>query len=124
MKYQTKLRTHEIIPDENICFPIGTILAVKNKYDKLDFSDVFEKYKKKGKDINSLIQALLSYKLTENLSISKASEWINRGEVLETFNLENFEERTLFRSFVSIMCSLIFLIHIKPNSGNLVKKKQ
>jgi transposase len=102
MKYQTKLRTHEIIPNENICFPIGTILAVKNKYDKLDFSDVFEKYKKKGKDINALIQALLSYKLTENLSISKASEWINRGEVLETFNLENFEERTLFRTLETI----------------------
>src|SRR5450759_2021788 len=86
MTYQTKLRTDEIIPNENICFPIGTILAVKNKYDELGFSDVFDKYKKKGRDINSLIQALLSYKLTDNLSISKGSEWINRNEVLETFN--------------------------------------
>ncbi|MDD5617437.1 MAG: transposase [Candidatus Methanoperedens sp.] len=95
---KTKLRTDELIPNENICFPIGTILAVKNKYEKLDFSGVFEKYKKKGRDINSLIQALLSYKLTENLSISKGSGWINRGEVLETFNMEKFEERTLFRT--------------------------
>lgn len=102
MTYQTKLRTDEIIPNENICFPIGTILAVKNKYEKLGFSGVFDKYKRKGRDINSLIQALLSYKLTENLSISKASEWINRGEVLETFNLENFEERTLFRTLETI----------------------
>jgi hypothetical protein len=53
MTYQTKLRTHEIIPNENICFPIGTILAVKNKYEKLDFSGVFDKYKKKGRDILS-----------------------------------------------------------------------
>ncbi len=102
MRYQTKLRTDEIIPNENICFPIGTILAVKNKYEKLDFSGVFSKHKKKGIDINSLIQALLSYKLTENLSISKASEWINRGEVLETFNLKTFEERALFRTLETI----------------------
>jgi len=80
MRYQTKLRTDEIIPNENICFPIGTILAVKNKYEKLDFSGVFDKHKKKGIDINSLIQALFSYKLTENLSISKGSGWINRSE--------------------------------------------
>ena len=98
MSHQTKLRTHEIIPNENICFPIGTILAVKNKYEKLDFSGVFDKHKKKGRDINSLIQALLSYKLTENLSVSKASEWINRSQVLAIFNLETFEERTLFRT--------------------------
>ena len=102
MRYQTKLRTDEIIPNENICFPIGTILAVKNKYNKLDLSGVFEKFKTKGRDINSLIQAHLSYKLTENFSISKASEWINRDEVLETFNLEKFEERTLFRTLETI----------------------
>ena len=97
MVHQTKLRTYEITPNDNICFPIGTILAVKNKYEKLDFEGVFGKYKKKGRNINSLIQALLSYKLTENLSISKASEWINRDEVLDTLDLEGFEERTLFR---------------------------
>ncbi len=102
MRYQTKLRTDKIIPNENICFPIGTILAVRNKYEKLDFSGVFSKHKKKGIDINSLIQVLLSYKLTENLSISKASEWINRGEVLETFNLKTFEERSLFRTLETI----------------------
>ncbi|MEW6617702.1 MAG: IS1634 family transposase, partial [Patescibacteria group bacterium] len=95
---QTRLRTDEIIPNDNICFPIGTILAVKKQYEKLDFSSIFGKHKKKGRDINSLIQALLSYKLTDNFSISKASEWINRGEVLETFDLEKFEERTLFRT--------------------------
>ncbi|HEY9245451.1 MAG TPA: IS1634 family transposase [Candidatus Methanoperedens sp.] len=96
------MRTNEIIPNDNICFPIGTILAVKKQYEKLDFSSIFGKHKKKGRDINSLIQALLSYKLTENFSICKASEWINRNEVLETFDLENFEERTLFRTLENI----------------------
>ncbi|MDL5504125.1 MAG: IS1634 family transposase [Candidatus Methanoperedens sp.] len=99
---QAKLRTNEIIPNDNICFPIGTILAVKRQYEKLDFSSIFGKHKKKGRDINSLIQALLSYKLTENFSICKASEWINRNEVLETFDLEIFEERTLFRTLENI----------------------
>ena len=99
---QTKLRTDEIIPNDNICFPIGTILAVKKQYEKLDFFSIFGKHKKKGRDINSLIKALLSYKLTENFSISKASEWINRNEVLETFDLGKFEERTLFRALESI----------------------
>lgn len=99
---QTKLRTDEIIPNDNICFPIGTILAVKKQYEKLDFSSIFGKHKKKGRDINSLITALLSYKLTENFSISKASEWINRNEVLETFDIGKFEGRTLFRVLENI----------------------
>lgn len=99
---QTRLRTDEIIPNDNICFPIGTILAVKKQYEKLDFSGIFGKHKKKGRDINSLVKALLSYKLTENFSISKASEWINRSEVLETFDLGKFEERTLFRALENI----------------------
>ena len=33
MTYQTKLRTDEIIPNENICFPIGTILACNCQID-------------------------------------------------------------------------------------------
>jgi transposase len=44
-----------------------------------------------------LINALLSYKLSENQSVTKASEWINRNEVLKVFNLDPFEQRTLYR---------------------------
>ena len=96
---QTKLRTNEITPNNNISFPIGTIHAVQQQYEKLILHRVFSKYKKKGHDLNKLITALISYKLTENFSISKANEWINRKEVLEQFELEEFEERTLFRVF-------------------------
>jgi transposase len=39
-----------------------------------------------------------NYKLTENFSISKASDWINRPPVLDIFELKEFEERTLFRT--------------------------
>lgn len=95
---QTKLRTYEIIPNDNICFPIGTILAVQNQSDKLGFHRVFGKFKSKGRDLNSLLMALVSYKLTENFSISRASEWMNHKEVLDIFDLERFEERTLFRA--------------------------
>ena len=94
---QTKLTTETIKPNENISFPIGTILAVQKIYSNLNFSGVFSKYKKKGRDINSLIQSLTSYKLTDNFSISRGSDWINKKEVLNVFQLKEFEERTLFR---------------------------
>lgn len=94
---QSKLRTYDIIPNENICFPIGTILAANQFYDILDFSTVFGKHKKHGIDINNLLKALVSYKLTDNFSINKAHDWINRDEVLDIFNLPEFSERTLYR---------------------------
>lgn len=95
---QTTLRTiYDIKPNQNITFPIGTVITIKKYYQKLDFDSVFGKHKKKGRDINSLIQALLSYRLSENQSISRASDWINREEVLNEFELKLFEERTLFR---------------------------
>jgi len=97
MKTQTKLRTFDIIPNENICFPIGTILAVNKLYNVLDFPTVFGKHKKNGIDINDLLKALVSYKLTDNFSISKAHDWINRNEVLHIFDLEEFSERSLYR---------------------------
>ena len=96
---QTKLRTRVVRPNRNISFPIGTILAVSDYFEKLGFSEVFSKHKTKGICINSLVKALLSYKLTENFSISRASEWINRKEVLEMVELKPFEQRTLFRVF-------------------------
>lgn len=94
---QTTLKTDVIETNNNISFPIGSITAVRNFYEKLNLTEVFSKYKRKGRDINKLLEALLSYKLTENLSISKASVWTNRPELLLEFNLKSFEERTFFR---------------------------
>jgi len=94
---QTKLRTYELKTNKNITFPIGTVLTVQKYSQKLDFANIFGKYKKKGRDIFSLIEALISYRLSENQSMSKASNWINRTEVLNEFTLDEFEERTLFR---------------------------
>lgn len=95
---QTFLRTKPIEQNRNISFPIGTILAVQKYYRHLGLSGIFGKFKTRGRDINSLIEALVSYKLTENQSVTQAGVWINRDEVLGTFNLEPFEQRTLYRT--------------------------
>jgi len=94
---QEQLRTSIITPNSNISFPIGTILAVQSYYERLGLSEVFGKHKKRGHDFNSLVKAMVSYKLTENQSVTKAADWINRQEVLNTFGLETFEQRTLYR---------------------------
>jgi len=91
------LRTITLLPNDNISFPLGTIRAVKKYYDFLELQTVFQKYKKKGRNINSLIQALLSYRLTENQSVTRGADWINRDPVLSVFNLKSFEQRTLYR---------------------------
>ena len=93
-----KLRAQKITPNQNISFPIGTILAVQEFYNHLALDWIFSKFKNRGRDLNNLIQALLSYRLSENRSITCASDWTNRQEVLEVFNLESFEKRTLYRT--------------------------
>ena len=44
---QTTLRTKEITPNNNISFPIGTILTVQKQYQKLGFNCAFSKHKDK-----------------------------------------------------------------------------
>ena len=97
MTKQTKLRTYDICPTDNISFPIGTVLCVQKYSRKLDFDSFFDKFKQRGRSLPRLIEALISYRLTENRSMTKASDWINRKDVLDEFNLDNFEQRTLFR---------------------------
>ena len=97
-----KPRTYEIIPNQNISFPIGTIYAVEKLYQVLNCSEIIGKHKKNGIDVNKLLKALISYKLSENFSIKQAHEWINREEVLEIFDLGSFGERTLYRILETI----------------------
>ena len=95
-------RTYEIVPNQNISFPIGTINTVENLYRVLNCNSIFGKHKKNGIDINKLLKSLLSYKLNDNFSIKRAHEWINRQEVLEIFELKPFGERTLYRILETI----------------------
>jgi len=93
-----QLRTCLITANDNISFPIGTILTVQRYCEHLGLAEIFGKHKSRGHNINSLINALVSYKLTENQSVTKAADWINRKEVLNTFELKSFEQRTLYRA--------------------------
>jgi transposase len=102
MTIQTKLRTRQIEPNQNICLPIGTILSVQKYYERLGLHGIIGKHKSKGVDLNSVVQALLSYRLSDNYSVSRGHKWINRSEVRKVFNLEEFEERTLFRDLARI----------------------
>jgi len=97
MTNQTKLRTYTIRPTDNISFPIGTILSVKGYSRKLGFDMLLGKHKQKGISLARLTEALISYRLTENHSITKASDWINRPELLSEFSIKGFEQRTFFR---------------------------
>lgn len=112
---QTKLRTDYIKQSKNISFSIGTAFAVKKYSSKLDFNHIFGGYKKRGISITGLLEALLSYRLTENLSTSRASDWINRPEVLSEFSLKGFEGRTLFRLLENIGANYEEIIYSLQN---------
>jgi transposase len=105
MNIKTKIRAFSTIPNKNICFPIGSILAVQFFYEKLNFYDIFSKHKSRGLDLNSLLIGLVSYKLTENFSIKEAGKWLNQEEILEILNLESFNERVLYRTLENIGCN-------------------
>lgn len=98
MRQKTKIRTIKVESNNNISFPIGTVLAVQNYAEKLGFSKIFAKFKQKGISLPNLVNALISYKLSENLSLTRGSNWINRTEVLEEFGLKSFEQKTLYRA--------------------------
>ncbi len=93
-----KPRTINIIVNENISFPIGTALAVKKYSEKLNFEHIFSKFKQRGIPLKGLVEALISYKLSENLSLTRGSDWINRPEVLEEYKIGSFEQKTLYRA--------------------------
>lgn len=99
---QTKSRTNMVVGNNNISFPIGTALAVKKYSEKLDFKHIFSKFKQRGIPLKGLVEALISYRLSENLSLTRGSDWINRKEVLDGFDLKSFEQKTLYRAIETI----------------------
>lgn len=117
MTKQNKLKTQEVlIQNQNISFPVGTAIAVKKYSEKLAFEQIFSRYKKRGINLVHLLEALITYRLTENQSTTRASEWINRPSVLEQFDLSTFEERTLFRVLEVIGDNYEEIIHLLQNN--------
>jgi len=99
---KTKPRTIKVVVNNNISFPIGTAFAVKKYSEKLNFEHIFSKFKQRGIPLKGLVNALISYKLSENLSLTRGSDWINRTEVLDEFDLKPFEQKTLYRAIETI----------------------
>jgi len=64
--------------------------------------DVFAKHKKKGLPLERLVWSLVSYKLSENQSISRAGDWINVPELLQIFSLEKFDVKSFYRTLATI----------------------
>lgn len=117
MTKQNKLKTQEVlIQNQNISFPVGTAIAIKKYSEKLAFEQIFSRYKKRGINLVHLLEALITYRLTENQSTTRASEWINRPSVLEQFDLSTFEERTLFRVLEVIGDNYEEIIHLLQNN--------
>ena len=99
---KTTIRTKPLKTNQNISFSVGTAFAVKKYSKKLDFEHIFSKFKQRGLPLQNLVNALISYKLTENLSLTRGSDWINRTEVLDEFDLTSFEQKTLYRAIETI----------------------
>ncbi|MCP4557317.1 MAG: transposase [Herbaspirillum sp.] len=97
-----KPRTICLKPNDNISLPVGTTISVKNYSKFLELGTIFSKFKQKGIPLLNILEAIISYRLTENISLTRASNWINREEVLEEFGLKKFEQRTLFRAIETI----------------------
>lgn len=97
-----KQRTNLVNTNDNISFSVGTALAVQKYAEKLEFKRIFSKFKQRGVALDKIINAIISYKLTENLSLTRGADWINRPDVLNEFELESFEQRTLFRAIETI----------------------
>jgi transposase len=105
MNIKTKIRAFATISNKNICFPIGSILAVQYFFEKLNFFEIFSKYKSRGLDLNSLLIGMVSYKLTENFSIKEAGKWLNEKEILDILSLKSFNERALYRALETLGCN-------------------
>jgi transposase len=99
---KTTIRTNKVELNNNISFPIGTAIAVKRYSKKLNFEHIFSKFKQRGVPLKGLVEALTSYKLSENLSLTRGSDWINRDEVLNEFGLKSFEQKTLYRAVETV----------------------
>lgn len=95
-------RTIQVKVNDNINFPIGTTLAVQKYTEILQLNRILSQFKQKGIPLPQLIDAFLTYKLSENMSLTRGSDWINRPDILELFELKPFEQRTLFRAIETI----------------------
>ena len=95
---QQKLRTTQITPNDNKSFSIGTLLMVDDWYERLQLNETIGQLKTKGIDADALVRGMLADQLGDNFSILQASEWMNRPEILEHYEIGSFNAKTLYRA--------------------------
>jgi len=96
---QTVLKTPQNIkPNQNKTFPIGTIQTVKQLFEELNLIPVLDDLKHCGHPLSSLITGLVSYKLTEDLSVIRCHKWMkNNPLLLQELGLDSFGKDALYR---------------------------
>ena len=98
-KMQTSLKTPiNIKPNKNKTFPIGTIQTVKNIFEELHLPPLLDDLKRCGHQLSGLVTGLVSYKLTEDLSVSRCHQWMTTNPLLlEYLQLSDFGDDALYR---------------------------
>ena len=98
-KMQTTLKTpHNIKPNKNKTFPIGTIQTVKNIFEELHLPPLLDDLKRCGHQLSGLVTGLVSYKMTEDLSVSRCHQWMTSNPMLLKYlQLSFFEDDALYR---------------------------
>lgn len=98
MRKQTKLRTTQLTPNDNKSFSIGTALMVDDWYERLGLNDIIGRHKSKGIALDALVRGMLVDQLGDNFSVLQASEWMNRTEILDHYQIRGFNAKTLYRA--------------------------
>ncbi|MCK4332601.1 MAG: IS1634 family transposase [Thermoplasmatales archaeon] len=118
---QTALKTqYTIKPNQNKTFPIGTIQTVKHIFEELHLPPFLDDLKRCGHQLSGLVTGLVSYKLTEDLSVSRCHQWMTTNPLLlEYLQLSDFGDDALYRCLGIIGTNrhliLRHLLHILKN---------
>ena len=100
---QTTLKTpYSIKPNQNKTFPIGTIQTVKHIFEELHLPPLLDHLKRCGHQLSGLITGLVSYKLTEDLSVSRCHQWMTQPLLLDYLQLSFFGNDALYRALEKI----------------------
>jgi len=118
---QTVLKTpHNIKPNQNKTFPIGTIQTVKHIFEELHLTPFLDDLKHSGHQLSGLTTGLVSYKMTEDLSVSRCHQWINNNPyLLKELQLDPFGDDALYRGLAILGKNkhliLSHLLHVLKN---------
>ena len=61
-------------------------------------AEMLDPLKEKGTDLSKLVEALVAYKMGENLSIDGYGRWLEEPLVRQVFGLPSTSSRTLYRA--------------------------